>query len=168
MSSSASGGGLPFTYVRIPADGTADVEELDGEALGYADALPDYLARTRFASSGAPAASASSGPQAAQTARVLAAASEGRSETFALVHPSSTNGSRGVYLYVDEVGKLKNAPPNARATELARLQKKRTGRMEPEGWSDGKTRCNGRRAQGFVRAEVLPRKRFDQFRQEPT
>ena len=61
MSSSASGGGLPFTYVRIPADGTADVEELDGEALGYAgDALPDYLARTRFASSGAPAASASS------------------------------------------------------------------------------------------------------------
>ena len=121
MSSSASGGGLPFTYVRIPADGTADVEELDGEALGYAgDALPDYLARTRFASSGAPAASSSSGPQAAQTARVLAAASEGRSETFALVHPSSTNGSRGVYLYVDEVGKLKNAPPNARATELAR------------------------------------------------
>lgn len=121
MSASASGGGLPFTYVRIPADGTADVEELDGEALGYAgDALPDYLARTRFASSGAPAASSSSGPQAAQTARVLAAASEGRSETFALVHPSSTNGSRGVYLYVDEVGKLKNAPPNARATELAR------------------------------------------------
>ena len=121
MRSSASGGGLPFTYVRIPADSAADVEELDGEALGYAgDALPNHLARTRFASSGAPAASSSSGPQADQTARVLAAASEGRTETFALVHPSSSNGSRGVYLYLDEVGKLKNAPPNARATELAR------------------------------------------------
>ena len=121
MSSSRSGCGLPFTYVRIPADGAVDVEELDGEALGYAgDALPGYLARTRFASSGAPAASSSSGPQADQTARVLAAASEGRSETFALVHPSSSNGSRGVYLYLDEVGKLKNAPPNARATELAK------------------------------------------------
>ena len=121
MRSSTSGGGLPFTYVRIPADSAADVEELDGEALGYAgDALPNHLARTRFASSGAPAASSSSGPQADQTARVLAAASEGRTETFALVHPSSSNGSRGVYLYLDEVGKLKNAPPNARATELAR------------------------------------------------
>ena len=121
MRSSASGGGLPFTYVRIPADSAADVEELDGEALGYAgDALPNHLARTRFASSGAPAASSSSGPQADQTARVLAAASEGRTETFALVHPSSSNGSRGVYLYLDEVGKLKNAPPNARANELAR------------------------------------------------
>ena len=61
MRSSASGGGLPFTYVRIPADSAADVEELDGEALGYAgDALPNHLARTRFASSGAPAASSSS------------------------------------------------------------------------------------------------------------
>ena len=106
--------------MRIPADSAVDVEELDGEALGYAgDALPDHLARTRFAS-GAPAASSSSGPQADQTARVLAAASEGRSETFALVHPSSSSSSRGVYLYLDEVGKLKNAPPNARATELAR------------------------------------------------
>ena len=121
MSSSGTGGGLPFTYVRIPADSSADVEELDGEALGYAgDALPDHLARTRFASTGAPAASSYSGPQADQTARVLAAASEGRSETFALVHPSSSNGSRGVYLYLDEVGKLKNAPPNARATQLAK------------------------------------------------
>ena len=109
--------GLPFTFVRIPADDAQDVEELEAQSLGYAgDALPNLLASARFASSGADASWNSD----AQTSRVLAAASEGRSETFALVHPSSTNGLRGVYLYVDEVGKLKRAPANVRAADLAR------------------------------------------------
>ena len=42
----------------------------------------------------------------------------GRTETFCLMHPSSTNGHRGVYLYVDESGMLKNLPTNARAAAL--------------------------------------------------
>lgn len=34
-------------------------------------------------------------------------------------HPSETNGHRGVYLYLDEVGKLKNLPANQRVADLA-------------------------------------------------
>lgn len=111
--------GHVFTYVRIPWDDSLDVEELSAEALGYAgDALPNLTAKS-FASSGSDGSGSSSATSNYQTARILAAASSGKSETFALVHPSSTNGGRGVYMYVDEVGRLKCKPPNVRATTLA-------------------------------------------------
>ena len=51
--------------------------------------------------------------------RLVAATESGSTETFALVHPASTNGYRGVYLYTDECGKLKSLPENPRALELA-------------------------------------------------
>ena len=111
--------GHVFTYVRIPWDDSLDVEELSAEAVGYAgDALPNLTAKS-FASSGSDGSGSSSATSNDQTARILAAASSGKSETFALVHPSSTNGGRGVYMYVDEVGRLKCKPPNVRATTLA-------------------------------------------------
>ena len=47
------------------------------------------------------------------------ATKQGSAETFALVRPSATNGHRGVYLYLDEVGLLKSLPANARADGLA-------------------------------------------------
>mmetsp|Transcript_14046 Transcript_14046/g.28838 ORF Transcript_14046/g.28838 Transcript_14046/m.28838 type:complete len:420 (-) Transcript_14046:63-1322(-) len=46
-------------------------------------------------------------------------AAAGSVETFPLVHPSSTNGYNGVYIYLDEVGMLKKLPPNVRASRMA-------------------------------------------------
>ena len=108
-----------FTYVLVPADDASPVQELTSACLGYAgDALPS-LAAARFATAAAPSPGSSSAASDASTARVLAAAATGKAETFALVHPADTNGNRGVYLYVDEVGKLRGAPANARAADLA-------------------------------------------------
>ena len=108
-----------FTYVLVPADDASPVQELTSACLGYAgDALPS-LAAARFATAAAPSRGSSSAASDASTARVLAAAATGKAETFALVHPADTNGNRGVYLYVDEVGKLRGAPANARAADLA-------------------------------------------------
>lgn len=44
---------------------------------------------------------------------------EGSVETFLLVRPSSTNKHQGVYIYLDEVGMLKNLPLNFRASKIA-------------------------------------------------
>ena len=46
-------------------------------------------------------------------------AAAGSVETFPLVHPSSTNGNNGGYIYLDEVGMLKKLPNNTRATAIA-------------------------------------------------
>eukprot|EP00956_Cyclotella_meneghiniana_P021801 scaffold40235_cov49-Cyclotella_meneghiniana.AAC.8 len=43
----------------------------------------------------------------------------GSVETFPLVRPSSTNKHQGVYIYLDEVGMLKNLPLNFRASKIA-------------------------------------------------
>ena len=48
------------------------------------------------------------------------ATKQGSAETFALVRPSATNGHRGVYLYLDEVGLLKSLPPTRAPAGLAR------------------------------------------------
>jgi hypothetical protein len=50
---------------------------------------------------------------------LLNATAAGSTETFALVRPSSTNAHRGVYMYLDEVGLLKQLPPNPRAAAVA-------------------------------------------------
>mmetsp|Transcript_9691 Transcript_9691/g.23385 ORF Transcript_9691/g.23385 Transcript_9691/m.23385 type:complete len:289 (+) Transcript_9691:2-868(+) len=47
------------------------------------------------------------------------AADGGVVETFALVRPCKTNDQCGVYIYLDEVGMLKQLPPNPRARSLA-------------------------------------------------
>jgi hypothetical protein len=44
---------------------------------------------------------------------------QGSVETFCLVHPADTNQYTGVYIYLDEVGLLKNLPQNKRASQMA-------------------------------------------------
>ena len=44
---------------------------------------------------------------------------QGSVETFCLVHPADTNQYTGVYIYLDEVGLLKNLLQNPRASHLA-------------------------------------------------
>lgn len=117
-------------YVRIPADETQPFEQL--EAIIAADAagdlLPDIL-RPRFAGGG----SIDERMAREQAVRQLGAkgmelsgdalanaTAEGATETFALVRPSATNGHCGVYMYLDEVGLLKQLPMNPRAMTLAR------------------------------------------------
>jgi hypothetical protein len=54
------------------------------------------------------------------SAAMNSAAAQGSVETFPLVHPSpDTNGSTGVYIYLDEVGLLKKLPSNNRASQIA-------------------------------------------------
>lgn len=50
---------------------------------------------------------------------MMDATSAGSVETFPLVRPSSTNKHQGVYIYLDEVGMLKNLPLNVRASKIA-------------------------------------------------
>ena len=120
-----------FKYVFIPADESIPVEEREGIAVGSAggDILVDLL-RPHFLGGGslvdADAARREAerhlGPEKAARLspdRLVAATESGSTETFALVHPASTNGYRGVYLYTDECGKLKSLPENPRALELA-------------------------------------------------
>lgn len=111
-----SGSSRGFTYLLIPADPECTVLELEGERLRYAgDALPEAL-RSRFANRAGAGSPASLDDK---TARILAASDGGKTETFALVHPAATNGNRGVYMYTDEVGKLRGLPENPRAGDLA-------------------------------------------------
>ena len=111
-----SGASRGFTYLLIPADPECSILELEGERLRYAgDALPEAL-RSRFANRAGAGSTASLDDK---TARILAASDGGKTETFALVHPAATNGNRGVYMYTDEVGKLRGLPENSRAGDLA-------------------------------------------------
>ena len=120
-----------FKYLRVPADDTASVEELEAPLNSSGgDQLPAMLA-SAFVGGGAvdektameEAVRQLGDDEAAGISRerILNATAnqEGRTETFALVHPAKTNGYRGVYLYLDEVGKLKNKTANARVLELA-------------------------------------------------
>ena len=117
-------------YVKIPCDASNPFEQLEAILAhdAHGDILPDVLA-PRFAGGG----SIDSNAAREQAVRQLGAkglelsssalenaTKQGSAETFALVRPSATNGHRGVYLYLDEVGLLKSLPPNARADGLAR------------------------------------------------
>ena len=119
-----------FKYVRIPADDRQPFEQL--EAIVGADAagdlLPDIL-QERFVGGG-DVDERTAREQAVRqlgakglelsTDSLIRATAAGATETFALVRASSTNGHRGVYLYLDEVGMLKKLPVNQRAMGLAR------------------------------------------------
>jgi hypothetical protein len=121
----------PFKYVFIPADESVPCEEREGIATGEAggDILVELL-RPHFSGGGSridPDAARKEaerhlGPEKAAELtrdRLVTATQSGSTETFALVHPSSTNGFRGVYLYTDDAGMLKSLPTNPRAHELA-------------------------------------------------
>jgi hypothetical protein len=122
-----------FRYVKIPSDANHSIEEHEAApdtTSAGGDQLPDLLRNVFAAAGGVPVDAQLARAEAARqlgaeqaaglsTERIVAAAGAGKTETFALVHPSSTNGHRGVYLYVDEAGMLKDMPRNERAADLA-------------------------------------------------
>ena len=117
-------------YVKIPCDASRPFEQLEAILAhdAHGDILPDVLAPT-FAGGGSIDSNAAreqavrqlgaKGLELSQSA-LENATKQGSAETFALVRPSATNGHRGVYLYLDEVGMLKSLPPNDRADGLAK------------------------------------------------
>lgn len=117
-------------YVRIPCDASKSFEQLEAILAhdAHGDVLPDVLA-PKFAGGGAIDGHAAreqavrqlgqKGLELSQSA-IDAVAQQGACETFALVRPSSTNGHRGIYIYLDEVGLLKSLPSNQRCNELAK------------------------------------------------
>ena len=116
-------------YVKIPCDSTHQLEQLFAVLAhdAHGDVLPDVLA-PRFAGGGSVDGHAAreqavrqlgeKGLELSQSA-IENATKLGNCETFALVRPSHTNGHRGFYLYLDEVGLLKKLPANERANQLA-------------------------------------------------
>jgi len=58
-------------------------------------------------------------PEKISTAAMQSVTAQGSVETFPLVHPADTNRYTGVYIYLDEVGLLKNLPQNKRASQMA-------------------------------------------------
>ena len=116
-------------FVKIPCDDDEAFEarEMVVGAEETGDALPEAL-RSSFAGGGvvdaerarAEAVRSLGERGKSLTAEAIVKTTEGGStETFALVRPSAANAWRGVYLYLDEVGMLKNLPPNRRANRLA-------------------------------------------------
>mmetsp|Transcript_19451 Transcript_19451/g.45480 ORF Transcript_19451/g.45480 Transcript_19451/m.45480 type:complete len:335 (-) Transcript_19451:37-1041(-) len=115
-------------YVRIPADDSEPFETLETEVdeTFKGDYLPiflkSYFARGVVNSDAMHAQAVQQlGPQAANlsTKSLLESTAGGSVETFALVRPSPSNNLCGVYMYLDEVGVLKNLPRNQRASALA-------------------------------------------------
>jgi len=136
MVAAAAGDLVPcFTYVRIPANDADLVEELtamlplneDG-CVPAGDQIPG-LVKPLFADRGGGVdegllgehARAQLGSSAgAVTSRAFHEATvHGSVETYALVRPAAANANAGVYLYLDEVGVIKQLPVNARANALA-------------------------------------------------
>lgn len=119
-----------FLYVKVPADVTEPLTQMQGSGKLAADNMLTIL-KPFFAGGSIDAYSARQQAiaQIGDSGRLLGAqglsalgeaAQEGVVETFALVRPAKTNNHCGVYIYLDEVGLLKQLPPNPRAGELAR------------------------------------------------
>ncbi len=124
-----------FKYVRIPHDEKEPFEELwahlpltaDG-MVPAGDQIPG-LVKPKFAAQGHQVSESAVQEQAraqlgssaaAVTPRAFAEATKGGSvETFALVRPAAANNYSGVYVYLDEIGVLKELPANPRGAALA-------------------------------------------------
>ena len=124
-----------FKYVRIPVDKNEPFEELwahlplnpDG-TVPAGDQIPGIV-KSAFAKQGhhisegalqEHARSQLGSSAAAVTPRAFAEATKGGSvETFALVRPAAVNQFSGVYIYLDEIGVLKELPANPRGAALA-------------------------------------------------
>ncbi|KAJ1488670.1 hypothetical protein T484DRAFT_1938693 [Baffinella frigidus] len=117
-----------FKYICIPADESLKPEELVGHGFEAEDTML-FMLKSLFSGG-------SIDEQAAKRAAVQhlgeagtlgnsgfnslsTAAEDGAVEVFALVRPAKSNNSCGVYIYLDEVGLLKNLPRNSRATGIA-------------------------------------------------
>lgn len=124
-----------FTYVRIPANEREPYEEIvamlplqeNGTVLA-GDQIP-ALVKPKFADRSKGLnhqvleehTRSTLGASAAKvTSRHFTEATlDGSVETFALCRPSKENGYRGVYIYLDEVGVIKQLPENPRAAAIA-------------------------------------------------
>lgn len=133
-------GGTPFTYVKIPSEGTSPVVELKGmRPASGGDVLPTLLSPA-FASDEAmdqemvarETASRMKGmvvggsetvngkPIEAPSAGALQGMARGGVvEAWPLAPADEANGHRAVRFYIDEVGALRGRPRNARAEALA-------------------------------------------------
>eukprot|EP00667_Euglena_gracilis_P021185 EG_transcript_23119 len=116
-----------FAYVCIPVAQEEPLRECSA-VVGVGDALPSILkpafadGRSIDEAAAQSHAIANLGPEKARLLDLKAlqsATASGSVETFALVRPSHGNNMCGVYLYMDEVGALKNLPLNRRAVQLA-------------------------------------------------
>lgn len=115
-----------FTYVRIPADDAAPLEELSAVAVSCGDTLKELLKKS-FAGgvlSNLDEMRAEHGALVdAKMNDLQAVAAKGSVESMPLVRPSKTtlpNPNVSTFLYYDEMGSLKDRPPNRRAYELAK------------------------------------------------
>jgi len=115
-----------FTYVKVPADEALDYEELTGEIASATDTLQEQLKaacaggsikrtdhlRTTYGSA-----------VDSKLDALNSVAQSGSVELFALTKPSKSSlplPHSATYLYIDEMGMLKDLPKNRRAFELAR------------------------------------------------
>mmetsp|Transcript_19754 Transcript_19754/g.67278 ORF Transcript_19754/g.67278 Transcript_19754/m.67278 type:complete len:327 (-) Transcript_19754:276-1256(-) len=116
-----------FTVVRVPCDDSEPLEEVELVSMCGGDQAPELL-KSRFTSgrvdqdvlrqqSALQFGAKASGVSAGAIDEVTAG---GSVETFALTRPAQSNGMRGVYAYIDEVGMLKKLPRNSRADGLAK------------------------------------------------
>lgn len=118
-----------FTYVKVPADSDKPFEELTGNATGPGDVLAQEICKAHFSRNGGIKDTSLLRAQYGEDAveQKLSAlervAAEGSVETFALVRPSKESrpiSMCGTYLYLDEMGLMKQLPLNKRASEIAR------------------------------------------------
>jgi hypothetical protein len=129
-----------YTYIRIPALSTTALSESAAPAthggLG-GDKLPDLLKYfftdgkkansellteqlEKLKSTNVAMNASALDPNKVTQEGLDKVIQAGSCETFTLVPPAETNKYQGIYIYLDEVGMLKQLPLNARAAELAR------------------------------------------------
>lgn len=117
-----------FQYVKIPADVDQPFEQLEAVATALGDQMSQAVCKAHFACGSVKNAS---GLAAEFGTDILSerlgalnrAAAAGSVEVFALVRPSSSTRPvphAGTYIYLDEMGVLKDLPVNKRASEIAK------------------------------------------------
>uniref|UniRef100_A0A7S0VYS5 CS domain-containing protein n=1 Tax=Hemiselmis tepida TaxID=464990 RepID=A0A7S0VYS5_9CRYP len=117
---------IEFSYVKIPADESKPYELIKTKGYVAEDCMLTLM-KPMFAGGAIDTETAKKTALAQMGSDVSTmglnhlgdAAVGGVVETFALVRPCRSNDHCGVYIYLDEVGMLKQLPPNPRARSLA-------------------------------------------------
>eukprot|EP00929_Paragymnodinium_shiwhaense_P015850 TRINITY_DN123950_c0_g1_i1.p2 TRINITY_DN123950_c0_g1~~TRINITY_DN123950_c0_g1_i1.p2 ORF type:complete len:306 (+),score=101.12 TRINITY_DN123950_c0_g1_i1:133-1050(+) len=124
--SAAAAGGHDFTYVLIPADESQPPRELTAKAVSFGDTLTELL-KKEFAGGALTNMDALRAEYGSKIddkmGEFQTVANRGTVEVLALVKPSKTNlphPMTGTYLYMDEMGALKERPDNRRASQVAK------------------------------------------------
>jgi hypothetical protein len=119
---------LHFHYVKISADVDQPFEELEGVATAPGDQMSQSICVPFFAGGSIKndgGLRSQFGDEVLDQKRnaLNRVAAKGSVETFALCRPSSSTvpvPHAGTYMYLDEMGVLKDLPVNKRATEIAK------------------------------------------------